>query len=95
MDGKSPASYSWFMDYWKQNYSRTRETKMEDIVAAGGAVVGSPDTCLNVLNYLADAGVDEVMLFLQSYTTPHEAIMRSLRLLGEEVMPKLKETNRD
>jgi alkanesulfonate monooxygenase SsuD/methylene tetrahydromethanopterin reductase-like flavin-dependent oxidoreductase (luciferase family) len=95
VDGKSPASYSWFMDYWKQNYSRTRETKMEDIVGAGGAVIGSPETCLNVLNFLADAGVDEVMLFLQSYTTPHEAIMRSLRLLGEEVMPKLKETNRD
>lgn len=95
VDGKSPASYQWFMDYWKENYKMVRETKMEDIVAAGGAVIGSPETCLNVLNYLADAGVDEVLLFMQSYTTPHDAIMRSLRLLAEEVMPKLKETNRN
>jgi alkanesulfonate monooxygenase SsuD/methylene tetrahydromethanopterin reductase-like flavin-dependent oxidoreductase (luciferase family) len=65
---------------------------MEDIVAAGGAIIGSPETCIGVLNYLAEAGVDEVMLFLQSYTTKHQDAMRSIRLFGEEVMPKLKAT---
>jgi alkanesulfonate monooxygenase SsuD/methylene tetrahydromethanopterin reductase-like flavin-dependent oxidoreductase (luciferase family) len=92
----APASYEWFMEFWKTNYERTfREMTLEDIVAAGGAAIGSPDTCVNVLNFLADNGVDEVMLFMQSYTTSHEAMLRSIQLIGEEVIPKLKETNRD
>ncbi len=92
LDGKAPASYSWFMDYWAEHYKIMKETKIEDIVAAGGAMIGSPDTCLNVINYLADAGVDEIMLFMQSYTTKHEDVMRSIRLIAEEVMPKVKQT---
>ena len=92
LGGNAPASYAWIMDNWEKNRSVIRETSMEDIVAAGGAIIGSPDTCISVLNYLAEAGVDEVLLFLQSYTTKHEDVMRSIRLLGEEVMPKLKPT---
>ena len=30
---------------------------------------------------------------MQSYTTKHEDVMRSIRLIGEEVMPKLKKTS--
>ena len=29
---------------------------------------------------------------MQSYTTKHEDVMRSIRLIGEEVIPKLKPT---
>ena len=43
-----------------------------------------------VLQYLADAGVDEALLFMQLYTTPHDKIMRSIELLAKEVMPTLK-----
>jgi alkanesulfonate monooxygenase SsuD/methylene tetrahydromethanopterin reductase-like flavin-dependent oxidoreductase (luciferase family) len=92
VDGKAPASYSWFMEYWKQNYNVVRETKVEDIVGANGAVIGSPETCVRVLNYMADAGVDEILLFMQSYTTPHDKIMQSLQLIHDEVMPHLKQT---
>jgi alkanesulfonate monooxygenase SsuD/methylene tetrahydromethanopterin reductase-like flavin-dependent oxidoreductase (luciferase family) len=92
LDGKAPASYSWFMEYWEENHKKMTETSIEDIVHAGGAIIGSPSTCTEVINFLADAGVDEVMLFMQSYTTTHEDVMRSIRLIGEEVMPKLKKT---
>jgi alkanesulfonate monooxygenase SsuD/methylene tetrahydromethanopterin reductase-like flavin-dependent oxidoreductase (luciferase family) len=92
LGGNAPASYAWIMDNWEKNRNTVRETSMEDIVAAGGAIIGSPDTCTGVLNYLAEAGLDEAMLFLQSYSTKHEDVMRSIRLLGEEVMPKLKPT---
>jgi alkanesulfonate monooxygenase SsuD/methylene tetrahydromethanopterin reductase-like flavin-dependent oxidoreductase (luciferase family) len=94
-DGKAPASYAWFMEFSRQNSEMVRETKLEDMAAYGGVAIGSPESCLKTLNYLADAGVDEVLLFLQGYTTPHEAIMESLRLLAEEVMPNLHPTNYD
>jgi alkanesulfonate monooxygenase SsuD/methylene tetrahydromethanopterin reductase-like flavin-dependent oxidoreductase (luciferase family) len=95
VDGKAPASYEWFMNFSRENSKIKRETRLEDMVAAGGAAIGSPETCLKILNHLADSGVDEVLLFLQGYTTPHEGIMQSLRLLAEEVMPHLHPTNYD
>jgi alkanesulfonate monooxygenase SsuD/methylene tetrahydromethanopterin reductase-like flavin-dependent oxidoreductase (luciferase family) len=90
IDGKPPTSYEWFMKYSAQNYETMKNTSMEDIVAAGGAAIGSPETCTRVLQHLADAGVDEVLLFMQSYSTPHDAIMRSIELFAKEVQPKVK-----
>jgi alkanesulfonate monooxygenase SsuD/methylene tetrahydromethanopterin reductase-like flavin-dependent oxidoreductase (luciferase family) len=92
IDGKAPASYEWFMKYSAQNFERSQNLTTEDIVAAGGAAIGSPETCARVLQQLQDAGVDEVLLFMQSYTTPHEAIMRSIELFANKVRPLLKET---
>jgi len=39
---------------------------------------------------MADNGADEVLLFMQAYDAPHEAILRSIELIGKEVMPKLE-----
>ena len=91
IDGKAPASYEWFMKYSAENYETFKNTRMEDIIAAGGAAIGSPETCTKVLQHLADAGVDEVMLFMQSYTTPHDAILRSIELFAKDVMPGVRQ----
>jgi alkanesulfonate monooxygenase SsuD/methylene tetrahydromethanopterin reductase-like flavin-dependent oxidoreductase (luciferase family) len=64
-----------------------------EIVKSGGACIGSPETCLSVLQYLETAGVDEALLFMQMYTTPHEKIMRSIQLIADKVMPRLKRSN--
>ena len=34
-----------------------------------------------------DVGVDELILVMQTATTPHEVIMESIRTFAEEVMP--------
>jgi alkanesulfonate monooxygenase SsuD/methylene tetrahydromethanopterin reductase-like flavin-dependent oxidoreductase (luciferase family) len=90
IDGKAPHSYEWFMKFFADQYQQSQSISMEDIVKAGGACIGSPATCLRVLQHLSDAGVDEALLFMQSYTTPHDAIMRSIELIAREVKPKLK-----
>ncbi|MCH8190531.1 MAG: LLM class flavin-dependent oxidoreductase [Chloroflexi bacterium] len=90
IDGKAPKSYEWFMDYFKENLEYMKTATMEDIVAAGSACIGSPETCLKVLQHVADAGVDEALLFMQSFDTPHDAIMRSIEMLAKEVKPKIK-----
>jgi alkanesulfonate monooxygenase SsuD/methylene tetrahydromethanopterin reductase-like flavin-dependent oxidoreductase (luciferase family) len=41
---------------------------------------------------LSYAGVDEVLLFMQGATTPHDKILDSIRLLAKEVRPQLKRT---
>ena len=90
IDGKPPKSYEFFMKQFMEGRKQAQTVPMEEIVKAGGACIGSPETCLKVLQYLSDAGVDEALLFMQMYTTPHEKIMRSIELLAKEVMPKLK-----
>ena len=71
-------------------YKAAKSVPVSEIVKAGGACIGSPETCFKVLQYLADAGVDEALLFMQMYTTPHDKIMRSIELIAREVMPRLK-----
>jgi alkanesulfonate monooxygenase SsuD/methylene tetrahydromethanopterin reductase-like flavin-dependent oxidoreductase (luciferase family) len=90
IDGKPPKSYEFFMKQFMESRKQAQTVPMEEIVKAGGACIGSPKTCLDVLQYLSDAGVDEALLFMQMYTTPHDKIMRSIELLAKEVMPKLK-----
>ncbi len=91
IEGKPPRSYEWFMKFWQETmYKAAQSVPVSEIVKAGGACIGSPETCLRVLQYLADAGVDEALLFMQMYTTPHEKIMRSIQLIADEVIPRLK-----
>jgi alkanesulfonate monooxygenase SsuD/methylene tetrahydromethanopterin reductase-like flavin-dependent oxidoreductase (luciferase family) len=90
IDGKPPRSYEFFMKQFMESRKQAQTVPMEEIVKAGGACIGSPQSCLNVLQYLSDAGVDEALLFMQMYTTPHDKIMRSIELLAKEVKPKLK-----
>jgi alkanesulfonate monooxygenase SsuD/methylene tetrahydromethanopterin reductase-like flavin-dependent oxidoreductase (luciferase family) len=92
IDGKPPHSYEWFMKRSVESYKMAHTVPISEIVKAGGACIGSPETCLNVLQYLSEAGVDEALLFMQLYTTPHDKIMRSIRLIAEKVMPKLKKS---
>ena len=84
IDGKPPRSYEWFMKYWKETaYDAARSVPMSEIVKAGGACIGSPETCLNVLQFLS------ALLFMQMYTTPHEKIMGSIEMIASKVMPRL------
>lgn len=66
---------------------------MKELVEASQAIIGSPETCARFMN-LIDAGVDEVLLFMQVATTPHAKILQSIRLIAEEVRPRLRHKER-
>ena len=54
-------------------------------------VVGSPQTVLEKLSYMQEtAGFGSLLLEAQAGAMPHKATMRSLELLGREVIPELK-----
>jgi alkanesulfonate monooxygenase SsuD/methylene tetrahydromethanopterin reductase-like flavin-dependent oxidoreductase (luciferase family) len=86
-----PKSYEYFVNFWEQARPQLESATMEEIVAMGSAAIGSPDTVLSVMQKMADNGADEVLLFMQAYDAPHEAVMRSIELIGKEVMPKLSQ----
>lgn len=88
LQGSIPPTYEYFTEWVARNAEAVKHASLADLVQ--GSCVGSPDTCLQMLQGLADAGVDETMLFMQLYETPHDAIMRSIRLIAQEVRPRLK-----
>ncbi len=92
LEGSAPPTYEYFTQWVAQNAQSLKNASLADLVT--GSCVGSPDTCREMLQGLLDAGIDEVMLFMQLYETPHDAIMRSLRLIAEEVRPRLNPGSR-
>ncbi len=61
------------------------EFDREDMV-----IVGTPDECLQKLARYEEAGVDQLLCYLNFGYLPHEAVMKSIELLGTQVIPVLK-----
>lgn len=61
------------------------EFDREDMV-----IVGTPDEVLAKLMRYEEAGVDQLLCYLNFGYLPHQAVMRSIELLGTEVIPELK-----
>ena len=53
-------------------------------------IVGDPELCREKVKRYEQAGVDELLCFMQIYKIPHEKIMDSIRLFGEEVIPHFR-----
>lgn len=52
-------------------------------------IVGDVDRCLTKLKRFADMGVDRMLCYVQFGKLPHEAVLRSIELLGTEVAPAM------
>lgn len=63
---------------------------VEEFDEADMIIVGEPERCVEKLVRYAEAGVDQVMCYVQFGKLPHESVMRSLELLGTKVMPALQ-----
>jgi alkanesulfonate monooxygenase SsuD/methylene tetrahydromethanopterin reductase-like flavin-dependent oxidoreductase (luciferase family) len=53
-------------------------------------IVGTPEECLQKFLKYEEAGVDQVLCYLKFGYLPHEAVMKSIELLGDYVIPELK-----
>lgn len=90
LEGEPPPTYEYIVQSLKEQVAMGQTSTMKELVEAGQAIIGSPETCARFINNLIDAGVDEILLFMQGATTPHEKILQSIRLFAEEVRPRLK-----
>jgi alkanesulfonate monooxygenase SsuD/methylene tetrahydromethanopterin reductase-like flavin-dependent oxidoreductase (luciferase family) len=53
-------------------------------------IVGDVDRCIEKMQRYADLGVDQLLCYVQFGALPHEAVMRSIELLGTKVIPALE-----
>jgi alkanesulfonate monooxygenase SsuD/methylene tetrahydromethanopterin reductase-like flavin-dependent oxidoreductase (luciferase family) len=53
-------------------------------------IVGTPEECLQKFLRYEEAGIDQVLCYVNFGYLPHEAVMKSVQLLGDYVIPELK-----
>jgi alkanesulfonate monooxygenase SsuD/methylene tetrahydromethanopterin reductase-like flavin-dependent oxidoreductase (luciferase family) len=53
-------------------------------------IVGTPDECLEKFLRYEEAGIDQVLCYVNFGHLPHEAVLKSIQLLGDYVIPELK-----
>jgi alkanesulfonate monooxygenase SsuD/methylene tetrahydromethanopterin reductase-like flavin-dependent oxidoreductase (luciferase family) len=51
---------------------------------------GNPDDCIRYCTRLQEAGADEILFMFQMGGIPHEAIMETIRNIGEKVIPHFR-----
>jgi alkanesulfonate monooxygenase SsuD/methylene tetrahydromethanopterin reductase-like flavin-dependent oxidoreductase (luciferase family) len=54
---------------------------------------GNPDDAIAYIERLIEAGADEIMFLLQMGTVPQEAILESIRQIGQHVIPHFAKTH--
>jgi alkanesulfonate monooxygenase SsuD/methylene tetrahydromethanopterin reductase-like flavin-dependent oxidoreductase (luciferase family) len=54
-------------------------------------MVGTPEVVFEKMKKYADLGVDQLLCYVQFGQLPHESVMRTLELLGKEVIPTISE----
>ena len=59
----------------------------------GVLAIGTPDDLVETIKRYESMGVDQVMTWVQFGGLPHDKIMESMRLMGEQVLPKLQQTS--
>jgi len=59
----------------------------QDHLDSGAFAMGNPDTIIEVMKKYQDAGVDQVLCFLQPGRLEHTRIMDSIKLIGKHVIP--------
>ena len=57
-------------------------------------IVGDPEHCLQKMLHYADLGVDQLICYVQFGHLEHETIMRTIELLGTEIIPELAAARR-
>ncbi len=62
----------------------------EDHLASGAFAMGNPDTIIKVLKKYQEAGVDQILCFMQMGNLAHTRIMESIKLYGRHVIPYFK-----
>ena len=55
-------------------------------------IAGDPDSCVEALKKHEAAGVDQVLISMQTETVTHDVVMKSIELFGKYVVPEFKET---
>jgi alkanesulfonate monooxygenase SsuD/methylene tetrahydromethanopterin reductase-like flavin-dependent oxidoreductase (luciferase family) len=81
--GKTSASREFPSDENIERFRRYRNTSRSQL----SSLIGDPISVRESVQRFVNAGVDELIMVMQTGTTSHELVMRSIRTFAEKVMP--------
>jgi hypothetical protein len=62
----------------------------EQFIGGARMAVGSPDSCEAIIRQYESIGIDRFMGVVQFSNITHEQSMNTIRLMGEEVIPRFR-----
>jgi alkanesulfonate monooxygenase SsuD/methylene tetrahydromethanopterin reductase-like flavin-dependent oxidoreductase (luciferase family) len=90
MEGRDLGNYSYAQDVAKMRDEGALDQMDFDYIRdSGAAMVGDPQRCIEIGERYAASGCDMLFCLVNPYKIPHDAVMRSIELLGEHVIPAL------
>lgn len=81
--GRIPVSRDFLPEQQVERFRKARNTPASQL----SSIIGDPICARETVQRFVDVGVDELILVMQTGTTPHELVMESIRTFAEEVMP--------
>jgi alkanesulfonate monooxygenase SsuD/methylene tetrahydromethanopterin reductase-like flavin-dependent oxidoreductase (luciferase family) len=72
------------------NLSATSKTDVQRYQDQDMIIIGTPEMCLEKIIRYDEAGVDQLLCYMQFGMLPHETVMHSIELMAEYVMPELE-----
>jgi alkanesulfonate monooxygenase SsuD/methylene tetrahydromethanopterin reductase-like flavin-dependent oxidoreductase (luciferase family) len=61
------------------------------LLESGMVAAGTPEDVLEIFQRFKDVGVDQIIVHMQMGGVPHQEIMKTIELLGNEVLPNLRD----
>ena len=86
--GKELGTYGYAEQMWQHDHDGTLDgLDFSYLRDSGSAVVGDPQRCIELAKRYEAAGCDLLLCLVNPYNIPHEKVMRSIELFGEQVIP--------
>jgi alkanesulfonate monooxygenase SsuD/methylene tetrahydromethanopterin reductase-like flavin-dependent oxidoreductase (luciferase family) len=88
----SKADGAWRAWYGRDYFTEveTEAAEVDRMVDNAEVCIGDPRRCIEVIKHWESIGVDQIMCLMQAGRIPHEKVMESIRLFGEQVIPYFK-----
>ena len=85
-----PSTYQYYVSLAQMVEERMKNsdgTEFEQAWQSGAVCIGNPERVRGVVEKYREAGADQLILMVQVGRIPHEKVMQTIRLFGEEVIP--------
>jgi hypothetical protein len=86
---KDSGSYEYLRDMIDLDH-QPKDATFEDLAAHPFIVAGSPEQCIRKLEGIEALGADQFITFQQMGRIPHERVMESIQLYGDQIIPHFK-----
>ncbi len=70
--------------------SKYRARSNDELIEEGMAIGGNPSSVCRTVAKWADTGLDQMIFLMQAGFTTHDQVMRSIELIGRDVIPRFR-----